>query len=100
MHMLKEAPAINRDVLWTNHAMTFVVAISGLLLELHKNVVDILSCFELRLEKHVAVAVLRVGSWSDQVFLWHDICRILVQSGYAKFANLALKNDIVFSWAI
>lgn len=100
MHMLKEAPAINRDVLWTNHAMTFVVAISGLLLELHKNVVDILSCFELRLEKHVTVAVLRVGSWSDQVFRRHDIGRILVQSGYAKFANLALKNDIVFSWAI
>ena len=58
----KEAPAINRDVLWTNHAMTFVVAPSGLLLELHKNVVDILSCFELRLEKHVTMAVLRFGS--------------------------------------
>lgn len=100
MHMLKEAPAINRDVLWTNHAMTFVVAPSGLLLELHKNVVDILSCFELRLEKHVTMAVLRVCSWSDQVFRWHDIGRILVQSGYTKFANLALKNDIVFSWAV
>ena len=60
--MLKEAPAINRDVLWTNHAMTFVVAPSALLLELYKNVVDILSYFELRLEEHVTMAVLRVGS--------------------------------------
>jgi len=61
MNMLKEAPAINLQVLRANHTVAFVVAPECLLKPLDKNVVYIVSCLKRWGKNYIAVAVLGVG---------------------------------------